>query len=79
MMFDEETNEFINVLIISGSFITAITCIALIIYHAIEHINNLENVLVLGLTGFLSIWLMYSIISVDKEKKKDNKLDDTKA
>lgn len=70
MIFNEDTNKFINGLIVVGSFVTTITCIALIIYHGTEQVDNLRNVLILGFTGFLSIILMsYSIDIMIKEKQ----------
>lgn len=74
MVENEKQNEVIHVMIISGSLITAITCIALIIYHVIEHVNNLQNVIILGLTGILSIGFMYySINNMIKEKRNNTK------
>ncbi len=71
MTNDEETNKFIDVLIVVGSFVTAITCIALVIYYKSERIDNLRNVLILGFTGFVSIILMtYSIDIIVKGMNK---------
>jgi len=79
MAFDEETNKFIDRLLLVGSLVTTIICIALNIcitrnlHYIIDPETELITVLLIGGTGLFSIVLMYiSANNLTKVMEKQN-------